>query len=189
MEQMDMDLYQRIESGDQQALEQLYDRYEKLVFSFSYRITNSETISEEVVQEVFMNVWKQKGSYQADKGKFSSWLLTVTRNKSIDMLRKRKGTEYTWEDRDSLSSATNHPSSEELLEWKEEGQSIRNAINKLPLDQQKVVDLFYFGGLTQNKIAEKCNIPLGTVKGRIRLALRHLKQHMTEFKERGESSE
>jgi RNA polymerase sigma factor (sigma-70 family) len=183
MGEHDVELYQQVQQGDKQALEALYDRYEKLLYSFSYRVTGQKELSEEVVQEVFIKLWTKKGIYDKSKGKFSSWLLTVARNTSIDMIRKRKESTYTMEERDSIHSNT--PSTEDLVEWKEEGTYLRQAVSLLGEDQQKMIDLFYFKGLSQQKIADSCQIPLGTVKGRLRLALQHLRKNLPNSKERG----
>lgn len=183
MSEKDVELYHRIQQDDRHALEQLYDRYEKLIFSFSYRITGQRELSEEVVQEVFIKIWTKKGMYNEKKGKFSSWILTVARNTGIDMMRKKKETAYTLEERDSVHS--NDPSTEDFVEWKEEGNRLREAISTLATDQQEIVDLFYFKGLSQQKIADACKIPLGTVKGRVRLALQHLKKKLSINDERG----
>nr|WP_112179401.1 MULTISPECIES: sigma-70 family RNA polymerase sigma factor [Paraliobacillus] len=182
----DIDLYARIQTGDQQALEELYDRYEKLVYSFAYRMVKHGAIAEEIVQEVFMKIWTKKGLYKRDKGKLSSWILTVTRNTSIDALRKKKETTYTLEERDALES--DQVATEDIVEWKEEGEKLRSAVKTLNNEQQEIITLFYFNGLSQREIAEQCNIPLGTVKGRIRLALKHLKQSLNREK-RGSNDE
>ncbi|TLS35964.1 RNA polymerase sigma factor [Pseudalkalibacillus caeni] len=181
-EMNDERLYEKIQQRDKKALEALYDKYEKLLYSFSYKMTKNNELAEEVVQEVFIKLWKGNGSYSSDKGKFSSWLLTVTRNTALDVLRKKKrNTAFELEDRDMLKS--NEETVEEQVTWKEDALTVRKAVSKLKKEQQKIIELFYFKGLTQRTIAEKCGIPLGTVKGRIRLALKHLKESIEE--ERG----
>jgi RNA polymerase sigma-70 factor (ECF subfamily) len=184
----DAELYERVLNGDQHALEMLYDKYEKLLYSFSYRMTRHKESAEEVVQEVFVKVWKGQGNFDVDKGKFSSWLLTIARNASIDLMRKRKEPAYELEERDSLTSSD--PSTEDLVEWKERGAELRKAISMLKEEQQRIIESFYFKGNTQRKIAEELNLPLGTVKGRIRLALRHLRTTISQqeggFGENGE---
>lgn len=169
----DAELYDKVLSGDQHALEQLYEKYEKILYSFSYRMMNHKESAEEVVQEVFIKVWKGQGNFDPSRGKFSSWLLTIARNASIDLMRKRKEPAYELEERDSLVS--DEPSTEDLVEWKERGAAVREAIESLGEEQRRVIHSFYFKGHTQRQIAEQFNIPLGTVKGRIRLALKHLK--------------
>ncbi|UFT99056.1 sigma-70 family RNA polymerase sigma factor [Radiobacillus kanasensis] len=181
MSERDVELYHLVQQGDKQALEALYDRYEKLLFSFSYRMTGSSDISEEAIQEVFIKLWTKKGLYKEEKGKFSSWLLTVTRNTCLDLLKKKKETTYTLEERDAIQA--NDPSTEDIIQWKEEGQNLREAVQELAEDQRKIVELFYFKGLSQRQISEACNIPLGTVKGRVRLALKHLRKYISNTTE------
>ncbi len=170
----DIELYQKVlHDKDSSSLRKLYQMYEKLIYSFSYKMTQDKDIAEEVIQEVFLKLWKKHAPYDKSKGKFSSWLLTMTRNTCLDALRKRKkhdSVEYI--EKDSLQVDYETPS--DLLEWKEKGMAIRDCISLLKGDQQKIVELFYFKGLTQQSIAKTSDIPLGTVKGRIRLALKHL---------------
>ena len=170
----DVQLYRKTVAHDRQAFEQLYDRYEKLVFSFAFRMTGNRTMAEEVTQDVFLKLWNGTNHYDENKGKFSSWLLTVTRNKSIDELRKSK--QYAYEpmlDKDALTEEA--ASTEMTAEWNERREVIRTAVAELRAEQREIIDLFYFKGFSQSKIAEHCKLPLGTVKGRIRLALKHLK--------------
>lgn len=170
----DVELYEKILTQDRQAFETLYDRYEKLVFSFAHRLAGDRTISEEVTQDVFLKLWNGTSVYQKDKGKFSSWLLTVTRNKVIDELRRLKRHDHEpMLEKDALIEQAG--STELQVEWKEKREEIREAILELSLDQQEIIELFYFKGYSQQKIADQCKLPLGTVKGRIRLALKHLK--------------
>ncbi|TDQ42719.1 RNA polymerase sigma factor [Aureibacillus halotolerans] len=159
---------------DESALEKLYDQYERLLYSFAFRITKSKALSEEVLQEVFIKLWEGRAVYCKSKGSFSSWLLTVTRFTAIDLLRKNMKQvpteDYVFE---------NSPSEENIerdVEWRETGSQLWNAVGTLSDEQKEIVELFYYQGLTQRKIAEVCSMPLGTVKGRLRLALNHLKK-------------
>jgi RNA polymerase sigma factor (sigma-70 family) len=185
VENDDKILYLKVLEKDKRALETIYEKYEKLLFSFSIRMTQDHTLAEEVVQEVFIKLWRGIGVYDESKGKFSSWLLTVTRNSAIDLIRKRKrDTTVELDDRDSIQSTDD--SVEDQVEWQEEGTALRKAVSTLKEDQQKIIDLVYFKGHTQQKISEECNIPLGTVKGRLRLALKHIKTYLES--ERGDFS-
>lgn len=180
----DAELYWKVQSGDQKALELLYDKFEKILFSFSYRMTKNRQSAEDVVQQVFIKVWKGQGNFDPEKGKLSSWLLTIARNAAIDLMRKRKAPAYELEDRDSLAS--DEPSTEDLVEWKEEGRDLRKAVSQLSHEQSEIIESFYFKGKTQREIAEQFNLPLGTVKGRIRLALKHLREILNEWEGGGE---
>ncbi|MGE6489448.1 RNA polymerase sigma factor [Paenisporosarcina sp. NPDC076898] len=183
----DSQLYDRLRSKDQSALEELYDRYERLVYSFAYRMTQNAQLAEDTVQEVFIKLWKDHAPYTEDKGKFSSWLLTMTRNTSLDALRKKgKQQEVGLLDKDAEQmKAPIDELPEQMLEWKEKGTILRKAIDRLKDDQRSIVELFYFHGLSQESISTKLDIPLGTVKSRIRLALQHLRKHLES--ERGMS--
>lgn len=167
-------LYTLAAAKDRSAFEVLYDRYEKLIFSFAYRITQDREIAEEVVQDVFVKLWNGTTIYQEHKGSFSSWLLTVTRNKAIDEIRRLKRHNHEpMLEKDELIEQLEDV--EKTVEWNEQRKAIRNAVLELKQEQQEIIDLFYFKGLSQQKIADQCELPLGTVKGRIRLALKHLK--------------
>ncbi|WP_226670123.1 RNA polymerase sigma factor [Metabacillus litoralis] len=171
----DASLYSKAMNKDRMAFETLYDRYEKLLYSFAYRLTNDPSLTEEVIQDVFLKLWNGTNVYEENKGKFSSWLLTVTRNKAIDEIRKRK--RHTHEemiDKDAL--VQDEDSVEEKVEWNEQKNKIKQAMSKLKDDQQQIIHLFYFKGLSQQHIADQCELPLGTVKGRIRIALKHLRK-------------
>lgn len=183
----DAQLYLRMRSNDQAALEEIYDRYERLVYSFAYRMTQNVQMAEDTVQEVFIKLWKEHAPYTEDKGKFSSWLLTMTRNTSLDALRKKgKKQEVGLLDKDAEQmKAPINEMPEQMLEWKEKGTVLRKAIERLKIEQRTIVELFYFHGLSQESISTKLDIPLGTVKSRIRLALQHLRKHLE--KERGMS--
>lgn len=177
-ERDDAILYEEILKKDRSALEKLYNRYEKILFSFAMRITKDEKLAEEVLQDVFMKVWNDSGTYDKSKGKFSSWILTVTRNKAIDRLRKEKK-QVTVEllESDALQ-ADGGKSVEETAEWNEKRQEIHKAVSTLSSEQRHMIEQFYFKGQSQQKISETFKLPLGTVKGRIRLALKHLRNAM-----------
>lgn len=178
MSNRDAELYQKMINGDKQALENLYDQYEKLLYSFVIKISSDQTLAEEVLQEVFIKLWTHKAKYDDSKGKFSSWLVTITRYTAIDLIRANKKHSVSLEEETDVPEEKTK-STEDLVEWKETGAVMKQAVQKLSEDQRQMVDLFYFKGLSQRKIAEQCNLPLGTVKGRIRLALKHLKEHVS----------
>jgi RNA polymerase sigma factor (sigma-70 family) len=173
----DLELYLEVQKENKEALEQLYGRYEKLLFSFSYRLLKRNELAEEAVQDVFMKLWRKKGIYTEDKGKFSSWILTVTRNACIDLMRKQKKSEVEMLERDIDYERAE--SVEETVTWNEERENLKKAVSTLTEEQQEMVDMFYYKGYSQADIARETRLPLGTVKGRIRLALKHLRNIYT----------
>lgn len=178
MNNHDIELYERVRQKDKEAFECIYDKYEKLLYSFVIKLSGDSALAEEVLQEVFMKIWIQKATYDQTKGKFSSWIVTITRYTAIDIIRKnRKHHLSLTEDRDFPEEGTEK--TEDIVEWREKGQQIREAVTDLSEEQKQMVDLFYFKGLSQSEIADKTSVPLGTVKGRIRLALKHLKKRLS----------
>lgn len=177
----DLELYQRLMNKDKQAFELIYDKYEKLLYSFVIKLSGDQILAEEVLQEVFIKVWTQKAVYDQTKGKFSSWIVTVTRYTAIDLIRKNKRHHLSLtEDRDLPEAGTDK--TEDIVEWEEKGREIRQAVKHLSEEQKQMVNLFYFKGLSQQEIANQTSVPLGTVKGRIRLALKHLKKQLLSVK-------
>jgi len=179
----DFMLYTRIQQKEKAALEQLYDRYEKILFSFLYKMTEDRDLAEEALQEVFIKLWRGKGEYDESKGKFTSWLFTMSRNSAIDLIRKQKKPSVPLDEIGDLVSP--ETAVEELAEWQEQKNQIQEAVSELSGEQQKMIQLFYFKGMTHETISTMCDIPLGTVKSRIRLALSKLKKTLHGVQERG----
>ncbi|MDG0822498.1 MAG: sigma-70 family RNA polymerase sigma factor [Staphylococcus equorum] len=182
------DLYRSIiDKKDSESLEILYDRYESLLFNLAYKITKDVQSSEEVLQDVFMKIWNQKAIFKPNKGKMSTWLITLCRNKSIDMLRKNKHIENEF-DEDFQGIQNDHLPEYDLLD-KEVSEEIKKMISLLNKDQQKIIYLFYYKGLSQQEIADKLQTPLGTVKSRMRLSIKHLNDYSKKHlrRERGEN--
>ncbi len=168
-------LLQRIAQGDKEAFLELYHRYVNLVYSMALRVVGDGQTAEEVTQDVFMKIWQKGALYDARRGRFSSWLLSVTRFAAIDRLRYEQRRPSTKE----ISEEARPPrelrqlSADHAL-W-EQGQQLRMLIEQLPPEQREVVELAYFGGLTHRELAEHLNLPLGTVKSRLRLGLNKLR--------------
>jgi RNA polymerase sigma factor (sigma-70 family) len=176
-------LYERVRGKDKAALEELYDRYEKMLFSYLYKMTGDRDLAEEALQEVFIKIWRGTGTYHESKGKFVAWLVTMSRNAAVDLIRKQKKPSVPLDEVAEVEST--ETSVEETIEVKEKREQIHEAVRHLSDEQQKMVDLFYFKGYTHETIAEKCGIPLGTVKSRIRLALKKLKTSLHMVQEGG----
>ena len=169
----DEELLQRVGQRDQAALALLYQRYGRLVYSLAVRIAGHTYLAEEITQDIFLEIWRRPDRWDARKGRFSSWLFTVTRFTAIDRIRwewRRTGRNVALDDLpDWLSQDRN---GDDL--WKD-GQTLRLLLSQLPPGQSQAVELAFFQGLTHSEIAARLNIPLGTIKTRIRLGLQKLK--------------
>ncbi len=171
----DVTLLERVTQGDREAFMELYRRYANLVYSMALRVVRDSQTAEEVAQEVFLKIWQKGALYHPARGKFSSWLLSVTRFTAIDRLRyeKRRPAVENTNDEMAQPQELRRLSADHTL-W-EQGQQLRMLIETLPPEQREVVELAYFGGLTHRELAEYLNLPLGTVKSRLRLGLNKLR--------------
>ncbi|WP_153976744.1 RNA polymerase sigma factor [Paenibacillus xylanilyticus] len=178
----DSRLMQQIAERDASALELLYDRYERVVYSFAYRIVGDPMTAEETVQELFLRVWNNAERYDASQGKLTTWMFAITRNIAVDMLRRKsKGAATTAVQNESLAAyADEQTNTEQEVERKWEGTRIREALSQLNRDQQQVIESIYYGGLTQQEVSSRFGIPLGTVKSRVRLAMKQLQKLLAD---------
>lgn len=175
-------LIRLIAEQDASALEQLYDRYERPVYSFVMRMLKDSMASEEVVQELFVRVWKSAARLNTDnaKGKISTWIFAIARNLSIDWLRKQGRRPLEAAEEEAWNRLAEPMSTEQVVEDRMLGEQMKEAIGLLNEDQQQVVEWIYYMGYTQQEVAEKHQIPLGTVKSRVRLALGQLRKRFEQ---------
>jgi RNA polymerase sigma-70 factor (ECF subfamily) len=162
----DMGLLNRIQSGDQEAMSAFFDRYSTMVYSVALRVLKDSGEAEDVMQEVFVQVWRNPGAFVSGRGSLGGWLVVVARNRAIDVLRRRRPSDPV--ELFALPSVTN------LAQQAEQSvlmAKVRSAMLALPAEQKSSVELAFFEGLSHSEIAEKTGDPLGTVKTRIRLAL------------------
>ena len=164
-------LLDRVRRGDEAAMAVLFDRYSKIVYSVSLRVLREPASAEDVLQEIFMQVWRNPGSFLETKGSLGGWLAVVARNRAIDALRRRKPTDQVEEV--ALASSFNLAEEAERNNMMERA---RAAIVLLPTEQRKTLEMAFFDGLTHTEIAEMTGDPLGTVKTRIRSALLTLRK-------------
>lgn len=190
----DADLISLVTQGDQEALEALYERYSRAVFSFSLRIVGDAEVAEEILQEVFVRAWQQGGSFQTTRGTLITWLLSITHNLSIDEVRRRKRRPQKSESEDPDLILAMLP--DESLGVEEEvwlsslRTTIQLAMQQLPAAQRESIELAYFQGLTQREIAETLGEPLGTIKTRMRLGMLKLREQLGPMvSERAEPNE
>src|ERR1700738_1694935 len=176
----EIELLQRIGAGDPDSFEDLYDRFSGVLFSAAVQILNDQREAEDVLQDVFVQIWDKAKLYQPSRGKPLTWAMTLTRNKAIDRLRsfQRRFRLQDQVERESKATAQALPrDSADEVEALEKRRIVRSAVLQLSKEQRQAIELPFFAGLTQNEIAEELSQPLGTVKARIRrgmLKLRNL---------------
>jgi RNA polymerase sigma-70 factor (ECF subfamily) len=175
-------LLAKIAESDRQALEALYDRYGRRVFALAARMLNDPQSSEEVTQDVFMSVWRRVTSYKPGRGKFTTWLFSIAHNRTIDELRKRmrdrNRDNQNIDDHIDIKEETPLPA--EQIVAQSEFDMVKQAMKALPDEQRRVVEMSYFGGYTQVEISGMTGQPLGTVKTRMRLALKKLRASLAD---------
>ena len=168
------------------ALDQLYDRYHRPIFSLALMIIGDRATAEEITLDVFMRVWQKAGSYRADQARVSTWLTHIARHHAIDVLRRRAvrldQSALSW---DEITPGAPLPAQNpgELAEQSLRRERIHAAIARLPVDQKQALMLAYFGGYTQTQIAEALKQPLGTIKTRLRLAMQKLRDFLHDEQE------
>lgn len=169
-------LLQRLVNGDQSAMAELYDGTNTLVFGLAFRILGERAAAEDVVVEVYMQVWKQAQKYDAQRGTPLSWLLTVTRSRAIDALRARQRLRNPEPLETATEARADAPDPEEASSLVERRRIVCRALESLSAEQRQVIELAYFSGLSHTEIAEKLGQPLGTIKTRIRSGLLRLRE-------------
>ena len=178
----DETLIQMIAQSHEQALAQLYDRYNRLIFSLALAIVNDRGTAEEITLDVFMRVWQKAGTYRAEQAKVTTWLTHIARHHSIDVLRRRAArldqSALHWEDAIS-NMGSSQPDPQEAVELSSRRERIQTALAKLPDEQKQALILAYFGGYTQSQIAELLRQPLGTIKTRLRLAMQKVREFLS----------
>jgi RNA polymerase sigma-70 factor (ECF subfamily) len=174
----DFELMSGIAQGDRQAFAQLYDRYSSVLYSTAVRVLNDAREAEDVLQEVFLQIWDRAGQYDSSLGKPFSWAVTLTRNKAIDRLRAARRRFKLVDDAASQvgESQVSQRAPVDDVSSGEQSKIVRSAVVGLPADQRKAIELAFFGGLTQHEISESLGEPLGTIKARIRRGLLKLRE-------------
>jgi RNA polymerase sigma-70 factor (ECF subfamily) len=161
----------RISGGELAALEDLYDRYKTMAYSIAYRITNDATLAEDVVQDAFLGAWRNAARYVEGRGSVKTWLLSIVHHRAIDAIRRRRPTAELPEIDAGLPEALTLPDVWAEVSASLDAVTVREALVALSDVQREALELAYFGGLTQQEIAERTGTPLGTVKSRMRLGL------------------
>ena len=169
-------LIKRVADGDQSALTTLYDSTSRLVFGLVLRVVNDRSTAEEVLLDVYTQVWRQASTYDSQRGAPLAWLMTIARTRGIDRLRSGKLEHQNRESLDSIGEITSSTASPEADSvTAERRQLVRKALESLSAEQREVIELAYYSGLSHSEIALKLGQPLGTVKTRTRLGMMKLR--------------
>lgn len=173
----DRDLMVLVAGGDAPAFEAIYDRHSDRVYALALRVTGRRRAAEEAVQDVFLELWRRASSYDPDRAALRTWLLAMVRNRSIDWLRREARHDRSLPIDNALVERLEAADRIDLeVVAREESHDARRLLLDLPAEQQQVIELAYFKGLTQTEIALRLSIPLGTVKGRHRLGLTKMRR-------------
>lgn len=171
----------RIARGDQAAFAELYDRHARLVYSLALRILQDGADAEDIVQDVFAQVWAQAARYDASRGAVAAWMLTLTRSRAIDKLRAKRVRPEAAADASAAESVVDFAAAQDLeLLSAEQVTRLQRALKELPDAQRTALELAYYEGLTHVEVAARLNEPLGTVKTRIRQAVMKLREALAE---------
>ena len=155
------------------ALDYLYDHYSAALYGVILRVVKNDEIAEEVLQDVFMKIWNRFGSYDPEKGRLFTWMVNIARHQAIDKTRSKELSQD--QKTGGLENVVSRIENSEFVEQRVEGIGVREILKSLPDEQQFVVEYLYFKGYTQSELADEFDIPLGTVKTRLRLAMQHLR--------------
>ena len=170
---------QLVQRGDPRAFELVYDRHSGAAFSLAYRMVGRGNLAEDVVQEAFLSIWRSGARYERARGSVRTWVLGIVHHRAIDQLRrssvhaKRRASDEGLEERIEACERTDVE-----VGRREEAETVRSAMETLPPEQSRVIELAYFGGFTHTEIAEILEMPVGTVKGRMRLGLEKLRDRL-----------
>jgi len=165
-----------IANGQLDALQDLYDRYRTMAYSIALRITTDPSLAEDVVQDAFLGVWRNASRYVEGRGSVKTWLLSIVHHRAIDAIRRRKPTTALPEREDTPPPSLTLPDLWSEVAGNLDRAEIATAMKTLSDVQREAIELAYWGGLTQQEIAERTKAPLGTVKSRVRLGLLALRQ-------------
>ena len=171
-----------VQDGNPDAFELMYDRHGGPAFSLAYRMVGDRTVAEDITQEAFLSIWRSRARFQRDRGSVRSWVLGIVHHRTIDALRRnlvhdrRRASAEGIEERHEARELTDVEAAR-----RDEARTVRAALEELPDEQCKVIELAYFGGFTHTQIADMLAMPVGTVKGRMRLGLEKMRRRLTDF--------
>lgn len=180
----DAALIQALTEGAVWAMEQLYHRYSRVFYSLAYRMVADHQVAEDLTQDAFLSVWRHATSFSPQSGLARVWLMSIAHHRTIDYLRavrRRSGLKESPLEEAELDERTAFPDVWDEAWRSVQSSQVRAALLSIPTDQRMVIELSYFQGWTHSEIAEGCEIPLGTVKARMRLGLQHLKKALQKM--------
>ncbi|HET6658613.1 MAG TPA: sigma-70 family RNA polymerase sigma factor [Rubrobacter sp.] len=173
----DEDLISLVEAADAEAFATLYDRHSRAAFSLAYRMMGERQAAEDLAQDAFLKVWRSASSYRAERGSVRTWILSIVHNRGIDQLRTQASRRRT-QDKIEASAPRSQPSEAFAETWRNsQRDQVREALNTLPPEQLTILELAYFSGYTHVEISDLLRLPLGTVKGRMRLGLKKIRDY------------
>ena len=172
--------------GDDSALAELYDRVGRVAYGLALRVLRNEQLAEDAVQEGFLAVWRSAAAFRAERGKASSWILTLVHRRAVDLVRReeRRRTEPL-DETGSTASAAESESTDEAAWLRFERERVQSALAKLPDAQREAIELAYYGGYSQSELAERLGVPLGTIKSRMFAGLARLRELLDDSTQEG----
>ena len=170
----EQELVYGLQQQDQQAFSYLYDNYSSALFGLIFKMVNDKELAEDILQEAFVKIWNNFTNYDSIRGRLFTWMINLTRNLTIDTLRSKgyKKQSKIYSDENSVNNFSDNT----RIAEKFDAMGIRKQLSSLKNDQKEIIDLAYFGGLTQDEISKQLGIPLGTVKTRMRAAILELRK-------------
>jgi RNA polymerase sigma-70 factor (ECF subfamily) len=180
----DEDLMQLVRDGETRAFEIVFDRHGGASFSLAYRMCGRRAMAEDVVQEAFLSLWRSGARYDCTRGSVRSWVLSIVHNRAIDALRRGvvRDSQNAAEEGAAERVAASECTETEVVR-RDEARNVRSALGELPPEQRQVIELAYFGGFTHTQIAQTLELPVGTVKGRMRLGLTKMRLALGDSQE------
>jgi RNA polymerase sigma-70 factor, ECF subfamily len=178
----DEEVMQLVGEGSPRAFELLYDRHGGAAFSLAYRMVGDRVAAEDISQEAFLSIWRSRMRYDPARGSVRTWVLGIVHNRAIDALRRGGVHERRREEFEGIEER--HEARERTdveAARREEARSVRSALDTLPVDQRRTIELAYFGGFSHSQIAELLDEPIGTIKGRMRLGLGKLRDQLADL--------
>jgi RNA polymerase sigma-70 factor (ECF subfamily) len=181
VEKEDRELVRRMASKDSAALDAFYQRYNRIAFSLVLRIVGSREDAEDVLTDVFWQVWQQSARYDSSRGKPIAWLLTIARTRAIDCIRSTNRQQSRTDELDASKHPASAPTEPDSFVLADTRNAVKEALNELPEQQRISLEMAYFQGMSHTEIATALGQPLGTVKDRIRNGMMHLRKRLKAY--------